>query len=286
MVYLFSKQSPHCLSPEKFALDLALHLVGHYAHLHKSHVDITQLKWSRIPVAGKPHKHSFVRNGDEKRLTSVSVDGTAGKDKMTATVSSGIKDLLVLKTTESSFENYVFDDMTTLKREHYLTTLPSFSLTSVLFTAVDDRIFSTAVDCSYTIPISSSSLTRSAIGNLGIDFEAIYRSVEKTTLEIFATHNSASVQATLYQMCEKILKDNRHVGEVSYKLPNKVSFFEFARPRYQAHSAPTVQHYFAVDMAYKGVKNTAPKDAEVFMPVDAPSGLIIATVARDASAKL
>ncbi|ORY85976.1 hypothetical protein BCR35DRAFT_302595 [Leucosporidium creatinivorum] len=247
MVYLFSKQSPHCLSPEKFALDLALHLVSHYAHLHKSHVDITQLKWSRIPVAGKPHKHSFVRNGDEKRLTSVSVDGTAGKDKMTATVTSGIKDLLVLKTTESSFENYVFDKFTTLK-------------------PVDDRIFSTAVDCSYTIPISSSSLTRSAIANLGIDFEAIYRSVEKTTLEIFATHNSASVQATLYQMCEKILKDNKHVGEVTYKLPNK--------------------HYFAVDMAYYGLKNTAPKDAEVFMPVDAPSGLIIATVARDASAKL
>lgn len=47
-----------------------------------------------------------------------------------------------------------------------------------------------------------------------------------------------------------------------------------------------LQHYFAVDMAYKGIKNTAPKDAEVFMPVDAPSGLIIATVARDASAKL
>ena len=33
-------------------------------------------------------------------------------------------------------------------------------------------------------------------------------------------------------------------------------------------------------MAYYGLKNTAPKDAEVFMPVDAPSGLIIATVAR------
>lgn len=96
-------------------------------------------------------------------------------------------------------------------------------LTLALFTAVDDRIFSTAVDCTYTIPISSSSLTRSAIGNLGIDFEAIYRSVEMTTLEIFATHNSASVQATLYQMCEKILKDNRHVGEVTYKLPNKVN---------------------------------------------------------------
>lgn len=77
-------------------------------------MDITQLKWSRIPVAGKPHKHSFVRNGDDKRLTSVTIDGTAGKDKMTATLSSGIKDLLVLKTTESSFENFVTDKFRTL----------------------------------------------------------------------------------------------------------------------------------------------------------------------------
>ena len=39
-------------------------------------------------------------------------------------------------------------------------------------------------------------------------------------------------------------------------------------------------------MAYFGLKNTAPKDAEVFMPVDAPSGLIVATVAREPASKL
>lgn len=33
-------------------------------------------------------------------------------------------------------------------------------------------------------------------------------------------------------------------------------------------------------MSYKGVANTAPRDAEVFLPVDAPAGLIVATVAR------
>lgn len=87
------------------------------AHLHKSHVEVIQLKWSRIPVAGQPHKHSFVRNGDEKRVCSVEVDGTAGKDKMKATVSAGIKDLLVLKSTGSSFENFVRDEFRTLPGE-------------------------------------------------------------------------------------------------------------------------------------------------------------------------
>ncbi|KDE02389.1 uricase [Microbotryum lychnidis-dioicae p1A1 Lamole] len=245
--YLFAKQSPHVLQPESFALDLASHFVETYSHIHKAHVNVIQLKWSRIPVAGKAHKHSFVRNGDEKRFTNVTVDATKGKNVATATVTSGISELLVLKTTESSFENYVFDKFTTLK-------------------PVDDRIFSTSVDCSYSIPIPTSALTSASIPKLGIDFERIFKSVETTTLEIFATHNSASVQATLYQMCEKILADHKQVAEVSYKLPNK--------------------HYFAVDMAFFGLKNTDPKDAEVFMPVDAPSGLIIANVTRDATSKL
>jgi urate oxidase len=90
--------------------------ISQQTHIHKCLIDITRLKWSRIPVAGKPHKHSFVRNGDEKRFTSIVVDATAGKDKLSATVSSGIQDLLVLKTTESSFVNYIVDEYTTLQR--------------------------------------------------------------------------------------------------------------------------------------------------------------------------
>lgn len=84
------------------------------AHIHKASIEIVQLKWSRIPVQGAPHKHSFVRNGDEKRFTNVQVDASKGKDKISATVSSGLRDLLVLKTTESSFEGFFTDEFRTL----------------------------------------------------------------------------------------------------------------------------------------------------------------------------
>lgn len=74
-----------------------------------------------------------------------------------------------------------------------------------------------------------------------------------------------------------------------------------------------MQHYIAPDLSYIGLKNTEPKDAEVFTPgqsalefdaipepilqregwlttldsaVDAPSGYIIGHVTRDAKAKL
>ncbi|BGP19900.1 hypothetical protein JCM10213_008626 [Rhodosporidiobolus nylandii] len=246
-VNVFAKSSPHVLQPELFALDIALHFVTTYAHLDRCSVDIVQLKWSRIPVQGKPHKHSFVRNGEDKRTVSVVVDATKGKNQISATCTSGLKDLLVLKTTESSFEDFYVDKYTTLK-------------------PVNDRIFSTSVDCTYQIPIPSSALTAAALPKLGIDFDTIHQSVVDTTLEVFATHNSASVQATLYIMCEKVLKDNKHVSGIKYELPNK--------------------HYIAPPLDFVGLKNTEPKDAEVFVPVDAPSGYIIGEVQREPKAKL
>jgi len=50
-------------------------MVQKYPHIHKAFVDIESLKWSRIPVQGMEHKHSFVRDGEEKRVTSVEVGG-------------------------------------------------------------------------------------------------------------------------------------------------------------------------------------------------------------------
>jgi urate oxidase len=69
-------------------------MITKYEHVTKAFVDIESLKWSRIPVQGREHEHSFVRDGEEKRVTSVEVDGTRGKDKLVATVTSGIQDLL------------------------------------------------------------------------------------------------------------------------------------------------------------------------------------------------
>lgn len=177
----FAKISPHVLQPETFALELGLHFVNTYSHIHKAHVDITKLKWSRIPVKGQHHKHSFVRDGDDKRHVGVVVDATKGKQQLSATLKAGVSDLLVLKSTGSSFENFV--------RDKY-TTLPD----------VDDRIFSTSVECTYEVPIPASALTSAALPKMGIDFEGIFASMLDTTLEIFSTHNSASVQATLYLM--------------------------------------------------------------------------------------
>lgn len=113
--------------------------------------------------------------------------------------------MLVLKTTESSFENFYKDEYRTLPD-------------------VSDRIFSTSVDCSYTFSLPSLPLSLPVLKTLEkeMKFDGVFRSMERTTLEVFAEHDSASVQATLYIMAGKILEDNKVLDKVTYKLPNKV----------------------------------------------------------------
>jgi len=255
ITYYLAKVSPHILIPERFALHLGTHIVSKYAHIHKAFVDIEQLRWSRISVGkdGKPHPHSFLRDGDEKKVVKVEVDATAGKDGIQARVSAGLSDLLVLKSTGSSFTSFIRDEYTLLKE-------------------VDDRIFSTSIDLTYTfasisiprpkdekklefIVPTSDQAAPGSIWDITVSDRA-----RIVTLEIFAEDESASVQATLYKMAQQIITDNAGIQSVTYALPNK--------------------HYIPVDMSYIGVDNMTPAKAEVFQPVAAPSGLITATVSR------
>jgi len=201
----------------------------------------------------QPHPHSFYRDGDDKRITRVEVDASGGKDKLVGKVTSGVTDLLVLKSSGSAFENFVKDEFTTL-------------------VPVNDRIFSTSVDLSYTFsPVPLSPPQDEKKLNFAVpqgadlvggawDGEGVAERVRGITLQVFATDESASVQATLYKMAQKVIAENAHIASVTYTLPNK--------------------HYLPVDMKYIGIDNLTPANAEVFMPVSAPSGLISATISR------
>ncbi|KJA25137.1 hypothetical protein HYPSUDRAFT_38099 [Hypholoma sublateritium FD-334 SS-4] len=259
ITYYLAKISPHILNAEKFALHLGTFFVSKYAHISKAFVTVEQLRWTRIQVPdnGKlvEHPHAFFRDGDDKRIVKVEVDGTAGKDKLVGKVVAGISDLLVLKSTGSAFENFFRDEFTTL-------------------VPVNDRIFSTSVDLTYTfadiaLPAPTDEkkfdfvvpVQKGADGYAGSVWdEDVPARARTATLETFAVDESASVQATLYKMAQRIIAENAHVSTVSYSLPNK--------------------HYIPVDMKYIGVDNTTPAHAEVFVPIAHPSGLITATISR------
>lgn len=86
-----------------------------------------------------------------------------------------------------------------------------------------DRIFSTSVTATYTVnlppnlPLSVDNL--SAIAK-ELDFPALQEKVRDDILDEF-TVDCASVQATLYQTLQKVLRDCPAVQEGSMSLPNK-----------------------------------------------------------------
>jgi len=228
-VYILAKKSSNVNTIELFAQEITAHFLATYSHLSTIYVDITRHRWTRIMIDGALHPHSFVRDGDDVQTTSVT-QYRSGE----LSVTSGLSGLLVLKTTGSAFHGFIRDKYTTLPETH-------------------DRVFSTSVDATWKFA------TRSVEQFRKIPFAEVSSAVRDVTLEVFATDDSASVQATMYKMCVEILKRYGVIEKVSYSLPNK--------------------HYFAFDLARFGLKNEG-KDQDIFYPVADPSGLITGTVTR------
>jgi urate oxidase len=185
-VYALARQK-YSDSAESFAFDLARHFLDLRsdagpltAHVTRAHVRIAEHSWSRI----QPHPHAFMSSGSEQRLARV----TAARER--AVVYGGIKDLVVLKTSDSGFEDFL--------RDRY-TTLPDTS----------DRIFATAIRAVWRY------------GTPGANHTACWQHARAAILETFADHKSRSVQHTLYAMGEAVLAVCRDIEEVRFSLPNR-----------------------------------------------------------------
>ncbi|KAI5291316.1 hypothetical protein KEM54_005402 [Ascosphaera aggregata] len=184
--------------PEVFGSILGSHFIERYSHIHATHVNIALHRWIRMTIDGKPHPHSFLRDGEEKRIVNVDVYGNKGIN-----VQSGIKGLTVLKSTGSQFHGFVRDEYTTLGETW-------------------DRILSTDVDASWRWQTFS---TLNSVKVFKDKFNAAWQAARDITLSWFARDNSASVQATMYKMADSILAVEPLIEVVDYSLPNK-HFFE------------------------------------------------------------
>ncbi|KAG0212072.1 hypothetical protein BGX28_006833 [Mortierella sp. GBA30] len=246
--YVLAKSSKVVDTLELFAAELGNHFLNTYAWVERAHVTIIRHRWARMNIDGKPHTHSFWRDGEETRQTDLVVKRQPNGHRSTD-IKSAIADLLVLKTTGSSFEDFVRDEYTTLPE-------------------AKDRIMSTCVDATWEFKVPTVATEQHLPALAQVPFNQIYDSVRDVTCKTFAEDESASVQATLYKMAEQSIKNWRWLERVSYVLPNR--------------------HFFAVDLSYfRGTKNLQ-EHADVYQPLSDPSGLISATVARapDTSARL
>lgn len=195
-IYIKAKENP-VTPPELFASIVASHFVDTYKHIHAAHVEVVVHRWTRMTVDGKPHPHSFFRDGVETRNVEVTVREGKGID-----IRSGISGLLVLKSTGSQFHGFIRDDFTTLPE-------------------VWDRILSTEIDNKWKWNTFS---TLPAVRAFMPKFDKAWEDARAITLKLFADENSPSVQNTMYKMCECILAAVPEVETVEYSLPNKHYF--------------------------------------------------------------
>lgn len=221
-VYAFARQDPidHV---EAFASRLADHFAGQPA-VARARVSAIEHRWDRLPVAGRPHPHAFVGSTGEHWTATVTRDagGTA--------VVAGIANLVVLKTTDSTFSGFPRDQYTTLPE-------------------TDDRILATAVTASWTYRPDTT------------DFAARDR-IRTALVETFAAHHSRSVQHTLYAMADAALGACRDAVEITLSLPNRhhvlVDLTPFGLDNPNEIFVATDQPYGLIEATVARTRNQAP----------------------------
>ena len=171
-------------SIEDFGKKLSAHFFSNNDQVSLVTIGITEHQFTRMSFDGKAHSSAYIGSGAETHTALVEQDAVGVK------VSSGIHNLLIVKTADSGFENYLRDRYTTLKE-------------------TSDRILATQceVDWSYT-----SDET---------DYAMLHERIRSELLQVFAMHKSLSLQQTIYAMGASVLEKYIGVKEISFKMPNK-----------------------------------------------------------------
>ncbi len=169
---------------ERFGRILGEHFLTNSQAASKVEVEIEEQPWSRIEVGGKPHGSAFLSAGAEHRTARVVTT------RASCTVEAGLANLLVLKSSASSFEGFLQDEYTTLKN-------------------TSDRIMATSMKATWRYDASE------------LAYDVVWAGVRRSILETFAEHVSKSVQHTLYDIGKVTLETFPQIAEIHIVMPNK-----------------------------------------------------------------
>lgn len=183
-VYYIAKKS-NAVAMEDYARDLIDFLLGRNPQVSKVEVSIEGVMWKRLTVEGTPHPTSFIRGSNELQTTTVS---RPRGGPLTAV--SGLRNLIVMKTSDSGFAGFIKDELTTLPE-------------------TDDRLFCTAVNADW------------AYTETDLDFDATRHNLREAMLAMFAGHKSKSVQETLWEMGRAALEVTAATESIELTMPNK-----------------------------------------------------------------
>ncbi|HTF51310.1 MAG TPA: urate oxidase [Pseudonocardia sp.] len=172
---------------EEYALTLGRHFVADVAPVRGARIEVEEFAWARVEVDGREHDHTWVRSGSEVRTTVVTVEGEQ------AWVVSGLRDLVLLKSTGSEFAGFLTDEYTTLPETH-------------------DRIMSTSL------------VARWRYAGTEVNWDKSWADVRRILLERFASVHSLALQQTLWEMGSGVLEAHPEIAEIKLSAPNRHHF--------------------------------------------------------------
>jgi urate oxidase len=218
-VYSLARASS-AASMEEFAVELVSHFIETNPHAGSAEVRIQATQWKHIAADGEEFPTAFTHAEDKIGTTAVTYSRITG-----FVIASGFEKLWLLKTAKSAFTGYLKDRLTTLKETR-------------------DRLFGTLANASWRY------------AGKDVDFNGLRQHAESALLKSFATHDSLSVQQTLYAMAQAALEAVPEMAEIYLFMPNK--------------------HCNLVDLSPFGQDNPN----QIFVPTDEPHGSIEAVVKR------
>jgi urate oxidase len=170
---------------ERFGLALGEHFLKRYEQVESATAEIHAKNWQRMQIAGKPHPHSFSAGSEAKMWTRVVCRRGSSPE-----VQSGVRDLVILKSTQSGWADYPKCEYTTLPETR-------------------DRILATSFEASWTW---SSAPANYITAN---------ESILEAMLAVFANNYSPSAQRSVYEMGEAALQACPEISRVDMAMPNK-----------------------------------------------------------------
>jgi urate oxidase len=181
--------------PEDFLASLVRQYLS-YPQVTQATVTARCEAWQRIAAAGQPHPHAFVAAGGGTRTATLQAD------RHGSTLTAGIADLLVLKTTGSAWREFHRDEFRTLPD-------------------TTDRILATSLTAEWTYATAAP-------------WADTYEQVRQVLLTTFANHQSEGVQQTLYAMGAAVLAVVPALDSLTLTMPNRhrlpVNLTPFNRP--------------------------------------------------------
>ncbi|GLV42504.1 Urate oxidase [Carabus blaptoides fortunei] len=192
-VYVLAKKHG-VKTPEEFGILVCSHFLYLYEKVDEVSVKIEEYPWERLQADDRAHNHAFIYSPTATRFCTVTQ-----KRNESPLIKGGLKDLRVLKTTQSAFTDFIQDGYRTLPD-------------------MNDRVFSTVVAAIWQFSTAN-----------GVDFDGAWNAVKNCILDKFAGPPetgifSPSVQNTLYLAEKMVLDKVKQICRIEMTMPNKHYF--------------------------------------------------------------